>query len=196
MRGSIRGSTLAEAKFFWEGMGNKKKFHMIKWEALDKPKDFGGLGFIDTRAMNTALLCKWIFRLESGEDSLCMNLLRRKYLKGGGFCQSKSAGSSQFWQGLHSVKEWYERGKAHAVGSGRQTRFWKDTWLGECSLRVYYPNLNRICHDQDISVQAAKACDWCLSYRRCFGEPEMQEWRDMMTQLKQARMTKDNDKVY
>ena len=69
---------------------------MIKWEALDKPKEFGGLGFIDTRAMKTALLCKSIFRLESGEDSLCMNLLRRKYLKGRGFCQSKKAGSSQF----------------------------------------------------------------------------------------------------
>jgi len=50
----------SRSKFFWEGIGNKK-FHMIKWEALDKPKDFGGLGFIDTRAMNTFLLCKWIY---------------------------------------------------------------------------------------------------------------------------------------
>jgi hypothetical protein len=23
---------------------------MIKWEALDKPKEFGGLGFIDTKS--------------------------------------------------------------------------------------------------------------------------------------------------
>ena len=61
---------------------------MIKWEALDKPKDFGGLGFIDTREMKTSLLCKWIHRFESGEDSLCMNLLRRKYIRGRGFCQS------------------------------------------------------------------------------------------------------------
>jgi hypothetical protein len=78
---------------------------MIKWEALDKPKYFGGLGFIDTRAMNISLLCKWIYRLESGENSLCMNLLRRKYLKGRGFCQNKKVGGSQFWQGLHDVKE-------------------------------------------------------------------------------------------
>jgi hypothetical protein len=53
----------SRGKFFWEGVGNKKKYHMIKWDALDKPKEFGGLGFIDTRAMNTTLLCKWIFRL-------------------------------------------------------------------------------------------------------------------------------------
>jgi len=87
----------SRGKFFWEGLGNKKKFHMIKWDALDKPKEFGGLGFIDTKAMNTTLLCNWIFILESGENSMCMNLLRRKYLRGLGFCQSKSAGSSQFW---------------------------------------------------------------------------------------------------
>lgn len=139
---------------------------MIKWEALDKPKDFGGLGFIDTRAMNISLLCKWIYRLESGENSLCMNLLRRKYLKGRGFCQNKKVGGSQFWQGLHDVKEWYERGKAHIVGCGQQTRFWKDVWLGECSLKIQFPRLFKICHDQEISVQAAAATNWGLSYRR------------------------------
>jgi hypothetical protein len=61
---------------------------------LINPKSLGGLGFIDTRVMNIALLCKWIFRLESGKDSLCMNLLTRKYLKGKGFSQSRKAGSS------------------------------------------------------------------------------------------------------
>ena len=85
---------------------------MIKWDALDKPKEFGGLGFIDTRAMNTTLLCKWIFRLKSGDKQSLYEAIKEKYLGGGGFCQSKSIGSPQFWQGLHSVKEWYEKGKA------------------------------------------------------------------------------------
>jgi hypothetical protein len=37
---------------------------MVKWADLAKPKDFGGLGFIDTRLMNTYLLSKWIIKLE------------------------------------------------------------------------------------------------------------------------------------
>jgi len=53
---------------------------MVKWEALAVPKEFGGLGFIDTRAMNTSLLAKWIFKLESGEKSLALEVLRKKYL--------------------------------------------------------------------------------------------------------------------
>lgn len=32
----------SRGRFFWEGVGNKKKYHMVKWEALAAPKDFGG----------------------------------------------------------------------------------------------------------------------------------------------------------
>lgn len=27
-------------RLFWEGVGNKKKYHMVKWGALAKPKEF------------------------------------------------------------------------------------------------------------------------------------------------------------
>ena len=123
-----------------------------------------------------------------------MNLLRRKYVRGRGFCQSKKAGGSQFWQGLHDVKEWYERGKAHVVGCGHQTSFWKDVWLGECSLKIQFPRLFKICQDQEIYVQAAAATNWELSYRRCFGEAEM-EWRELMAKLEAVILTKVDDKV-
>lgn len=106
MTASTKGLTLQEAsrkkkdstrsKFFWEGVGNKNKFHMIRWDALDKPKEFGGLGFIDTRAMNTALLCKWIYGLKNGEEGLGMTILRKKYLQGKGFSQSKCKGRLNF----------------------------------------------------------------------------------------------------
>lgn len=120
---------------------------MVKWDALDKPKEYGGLGFIDTRVMNTALLCKWIYRLENGGEGLGLDILRKKYLKGKGFCQSKCRGASQFWQGLHEVKEWYEKGKAHIVKGGEQTRRWEDVWMGEVPLKIMFPKLFKICHD-------------------------------------------------
>ena len=28
----------ARGRFFWEGVGNKKQYHMVKWEALATPK--------------------------------------------------------------------------------------------------------------------------------------------------------------
>lgn len=35
----------ARGRFFWEGVGNRKKYHMVKWEALATPKGFWWFGF-------------------------------------------------------------------------------------------------------------------------------------------------------
>ena len=51
---------------------------MVKWEALNRPKDFGGLGFTDVRVMNTCLVAKWFARLEANDLSICCELLRKK----------------------------------------------------------------------------------------------------------------------
>jgi hypothetical protein len=51
------------ARFFWEGIGDKRKFHWVNWPAVCRPKDQGGLGVINSRYMNIALMSKWIWRL-------------------------------------------------------------------------------------------------------------------------------------
>ena len=96
----------ARGRFFWEGVGNLKKYHMIKWGALAVPKEFGGLGFVDTRTMNIVLLSKWTFKLDRGDKSMALDVLRKKYLNDKSFCQSKNRGCFQFWQGLQKAKEW------------------------------------------------------------------------------------------
>ena len=53
---------------------------MVKWKVLIRPKDFGGLGILDVRAMNVCLVAKWLDRLENDVDNMCCDLLRRKYL--------------------------------------------------------------------------------------------------------------------
>jgi hypothetical protein len=34
----------ARAQFFWEGVGNKRKYHMVDWATVCKSKAYGGLG--------------------------------------------------------------------------------------------------------------------------------------------------------
>lgn len=61
---SIRGD------FFWQGAGGNFKYHMVKWDAISRPKEFGGLGIINTRIMNDCLLTKWIWKIVDGcEDT-------------------------------------------------------------------------------------------------------------------------------
>jgi hypothetical protein len=62
---------------------------MVKWEALARPKEFGGLCFMDVRVMNSWLVGKWIDRLEIGENNLCVELLMRKYIRNKSIYQIK-----------------------------------------------------------------------------------------------------------
>lgn len=62
------------------GAGQKKCYHMVKWDALARPK-VGGLRFADTRVMNACLLTKWIVKVERGDEDPCSSLLRCKYLQ-------------------------------------------------------------------------------------------------------------------
>lgn len=51
--------------FFWQGGGQKRKYHLVKWEVICKSKNKGGLGIKDIWKMNISLLCKWWLTLES-----------------------------------------------------------------------------------------------------------------------------------
>jgi hypothetical protein len=99
------------SRFYWQGSGKKRKYHMIKWEALNRPKEVGGLGFMDVRAMNIILLAKWIDRLERGDNNLCCSLLRKKYLGQKSIFQIRGRQGSQFWRSLLDIREWYQRGR-------------------------------------------------------------------------------------
>ena len=48
--------------FFWEGKGEGKKDHLIKWEVVSKSKKNGGLGVGNLIKRNKALLGKWLWR--------------------------------------------------------------------------------------------------------------------------------------
>jgi hypothetical protein len=81
----------------WDS-GQRKKYYMVKWEELVRPKELGGLGFTETRPMNMSMLSKWIFKLEKGDRDMYCDLLRRKYLRGKCFFGSNHKGASQFWK--------------------------------------------------------------------------------------------------
>jgi hypothetical protein len=81
------------------------------------------------------------------------------------------------------------------VVSGKQTRFWKDIWLEECPLKIFFPNLFKICHEQDISVEEANRKQWGLEYSRNLGDKELEEWRKMMKMLERVELSEGSDKV-
>jgi hypothetical protein len=64
----------------WQG-GHSKKYHLADWNLVCSPKDQGGLGVLDLKKMNEALLAKWIWNLENS-NGLWQTIIRQKYIKG------------------------------------------------------------------------------------------------------------------
>lgn len=67
------------SRFFWRGANGKFKYHMMKWDDMCRPKDFGGLRVINTRVMNDCLITKWIWRINHSKNELWLRILKAKY---------------------------------------------------------------------------------------------------------------------
>jgi hypothetical protein len=186
----------ARSNFFWHGPNLKRKYHMASWDLLASPKRAGGLGFTNTRVMNKCLLAKWIFKVENDEDNMCCRLLRQKYLGDRGFFSCRNRNCSQFWRSLLDIKEDVERGFKYVVGNGRKIRFWHDTWSCGCPLKIVFPHLFEICHQQDWSVRRVCNSEFGeLTFRRNFGEREATEFSELSELINSVALNESRDSV-
>lgn len=171
-------------RFFWEGVGDTRKFHMVNWATVCKPKELGGLGILNTKLMNIALLSKWVWKLSQHEQGLWADLLRAKYLPTGDIFTSPTIKGSQFWNGLQKIKHLFKLGAKHEVHNGRATLFWSDWWKGRTPLRERFPCLYSISSAPHISIhQAHNQEGWRLTFRHTFGTAEAVEWDELSREI-------------
>ena len=105
------------------------------------PKSQGGLGVIDLKVMNLALLGKWLWRLENGSGHW-QDIIRMKYLNNKTLSQvTAKAGDSFFWKGVLEVKDAFFSCCKRVLGDGSRIRFWEDLWIGDVSFAVKYARL-------------------------------------------------------
>jgi hypothetical protein len=79
----------SRSHFFWEGVGTKRKYHMVDWATVCKPKVFGGLGILNTKFMN----------LSGCGKSTKMHKVPTR--------------GSQFWNSIHKLKWHFKLGAKH-----------------------------------------------------------------------------------
>jgi hypothetical protein len=99
------------SKFFLVGVGDKCKQYWVNWAKVCQPKDQGGLGIINTKIMNIALMMKWFWCLfmDNPENTLWHRIIRTKYPGVGGIFSVKPHGESPFWHSLHKIKDFFSR---------------------------------------------------------------------------------------
>jgi hypothetical protein len=167
------------ARFFWEGAGSKRKYHLLNWTAVCKPKECGGLGIINSKNMNVALMLKWIWRLYHEDEAIWVRVLRAKYASADDIFAGSGVGGSPFWRSLHKIKHLFKLGAAYGVVDGQRTLFWLDLWEGLQPLRDRLPSLFAICEDPMISVAQACGDPGGVRFRRSFDAELRREWLEL-----------------
>lgn len=169
---------------------------MSKWDLMATPRNAGGAGFTNTRVRNVCLLAKWIVKIERGDNNLCCNLLRNKYLREKGIFGYKKKNGSQFWRGLMSIREEVARGSKYTVGDGKKIRLWEDVWHGGCPLKLTFHNLFEICNQQEWSLHKTLKNDTIkLTFRWNFGFREERQWEALSSILEEVTLDQQQDPV-
>ncbi|GJW31555.1 RNA-directed DNA polymerase, eukaryota [Tanacetum coccineum] len=124
--------------FFNGVQGVDRKISWVKWTKVLASKKYGGLGVSSFYALNRALLFRWVWRFLSHDNSLWFRFISAMH---GSSFQTRSSFHCSNWlsiirevsalklQGIDFLSHCKRR-----VGSGMQTRFWEDLWLGEVTL--------------------------------------------------------------
>jgi hypothetical protein len=138
---TIKSLDKMRRRFFWQGGGTKKKYHLVKWEKICKSKKKGGLGIKNLRKINISLLSKWWWKLEK-EEGLWQEIIKFKYLKNSSIHSvSHKLTDSHMWHDLLKIKDLYLQGRSVSIQNGENIRFWLDPWLYDISLKDYAPVL-------------------------------------------------------
>ncbi|GKD34056.1 RNA-directed DNA polymerase, eukaryota [Tanacetum coccineum] len=142
--------------FFNGVQGVDRKISWVKWTKVLASKKYGGLGVSSFYALNRALLFRWVWRFLSHDNSLWFRFISAMH---GSSFQIRSSFHCSNWlsiirevsalklQGIDFLSHCKRR-----VGSGMQTRFWEDLWLGEVPFNELFPRLYALENNKECSV--------------------------------------------
>jgi len=142
---SLRG------KFFWQGAKEEFKYHMASWDSVSRPKDKGGLGVINLRLHNDALLMKHLHKFYNHADIPWIQLIWFKYYQDKVPHASREVGSF-WWKDVMRLNNLYRSCSRCIVGDGSTVCFWEDRWTDNI-LSTDFPRIASFSKSEHVSVQ-------------------------------------------
>jgi len=159
-----------QRNFLWGWGAEGRKIAWASWKKVCVPHEFGGLGIVELKLFNLALLGKWIWRLGSDKGGIWKEILVSKY---GGWRSLRKDGKSNkcslWWKNLKKVwasKEWgssFEEGVKWKVGDGKDISFWEDRWLGFGALRLFSISSTKTARVAEMGVWSEGVWVWHLA---------------------------------
>ncbi|WMV31780.1 hypothetical protein MTR67_025165 [Solanum verrucosum] len=137
--------------FLWKSNKEGKGYNFVNWKNVLLSKERGGLGIRNLRLQNESLLMKWLWRYTEEDAALWKEVIVAKYGELNSWCTkitSEPYGVG-VWRTIRNLWPQMEGNVYIKVGNGNKTKFWKDGWIDQTSLRELFPDLFLICENPD-----------------------------------------------
>ncbi|GLT30193.1 hypothetical protein SLA2020_050080 [Shorea laevis] len=117
--------------FLW-GSDVANKPHLVGWNTVCLPRDYGGLGIRSARDNNRALVAKLGWKLLSEPHNPWCRALSLKYLQDTSLMHCPlNPSSSATWKSVLRCRDVLKKGLRWSVGSGQKIKLWTDIWVGD-----------------------------------------------------------------
>ncbi|CAK8574433.1 unnamed protein product [Lathyrus sativus] len=120
-----------QRKFIWGDTENKKKFHVVDWKMVTRPKNEGGMGIRNLEIINRACLTKLGWQLHNGNDKLWCKVVLGEYRQESinGSIMTKCSFSS-FWKNVGKLWTKVEERSLWQIRDNATISAWNAKWLG------------------------------------------------------------------
>ena len=131
-----------------------KNNSLAAWELVCRPKRCGGLGVIDIKTQNVALLLKHLFKFYNHADVPWVELVWNTYYSNKVPHAVDTVGSF-WWKDVMQLNGTFRSITKIVPGDGASALFWKDVWLGGDggeTIMEMYPRAFSYCLNEDDSI--------------------------------------------
>ncbi|KAG8051284.1 hypothetical protein GUJ93_ZPchr0009g2396 [Zizania palustris] len=143
----------------WRGRTPEESMKpLVKWEHVYKPKEKGGLGVINIRAQNNALLLKMLDKFYNKRDIPWVNLIWQKYYNSGNVPHLQTSRGSAWWKSILKHIPNFLAIARPLVGNGITTSIWFDMWT-DTPIHLMLGRLFTFAKHQGWSIQKFKTQD-------------------------------------
>lgn len=129
--------------FLWGSSDESRKPHLLNWNIVTLPKEYGGLDIRTARENNLAMMSKLGWSLLKRDQASWCKAIASKYLKKSSLWDVKTRSqSSSTWKGILKTRSLIQNGITWNIGDGEHTKFWFDPWVHGHSVAQLAPDLH------------------------------------------------------
>ena len=135
LKGVLQQFSTIQRDFLWGKEETRKKWALVSWEKIFKPRNQGGLGLDDLEILNKAFGAKLWWRWVKDPKAQWESILKEKYANSWHYSEliiiSGNMKGSPIWNKTWENREVVQKNSFWEIRDGDQALFWEDKWQQE-----------------------------------------------------------------